>query len=92
MAKQRKQVKVSLVRIMKVIELLDEFKEYEAIESLSKNLASMLGYELSDSEIEDYSNWYLLEEAEELGYDKENYDESMSILENFRKEYCQKDA
>jgi hypothetical protein len=92
MAKQRKQVKVSLVRIMKVIELLDEFKEYEVIESLSKNLASMLGYELSDSEIEDYSNWYLLEEAEELGYDKENYDESMSILENFRKEYCQKDA
>lgn len=92
MAKQRKQVKVSLVRIMKVIELLDEFKEYEAIEGLSKNLASMLAYELSDSEIEDYSNWYLSEEAEELGYDKENYDESMSILENFRKEYCQKVA
>jgi hypothetical protein len=77
---------------MKVIELLDEFKEYEAIEGLSKNLASMLAYELSDSEIEDYSNWYLSEEAEELGYDKENYDESMSILENFRKEYCQKVA
>jgi hypothetical protein len=90
MAKQRKQVKVSLVKIMKIIELLSEFSDYEGLEDIHKKIAGMLRYELNDSEIEEYSNWYLSREADELGYDKDNYDNAISILENFRKEYCQK--
>lgn len=89
MTKQRKQVKVSLVKIMKVIELLDDFKDYEGLEDINKSLASMLGYNLTNSEIEEYSNWYLSKEADDLGFDKENYDTAISILENFRKQYCQ---
>ena len=34
----------------------------------------MLGHELELSEIEDYSSWYLTDDADALGYDKHNYD------------------
>jgi hypothetical protein len=89
MKRQRKQVKVSLVKILKIIELIDEFKDYQISDEINKNISAMLGHELQESEIEDYSSWYLSENADILGYDKQNYENAISILENFRKEYCQ---
>ena len=88
MTKQRKQMKVSLFKILKIVELLDEFKDYQVSDEIYKNIATMLGHELQNSEIEDYSIWYLSEDADVMGYDKENYENAISILENFRKEYC----
>jgi hypothetical protein len=88
MTKQRKQMKVSLFKILKIIELLDEFKDYQISEEIYKNIASILGHELKNSEIEDYSIWYLSEDADVMGYDKQNYENAISILENFRKDYC----
>ena len=86
MTKQRKQMKVSLFKILKIIELLDEFKDYQISEEIYKNIASILGHELKNSEIEDYSIWYLSEDADVMGYDKQNYENAISILENFRKD------
>ena len=91
MMKQRKQLKVSLTKILKVIELTDEFKDYEVIEDIYARLSGMLKHILTDSEIEEFAEWYLSEEAEEMGYDKDNYDNAKNILENFRKKYCKQE-
>lgn len=88
MLKQRKQIKVSLTKVLKVVEMIETFKEYEIFEEINTKLASMIQYNLTDSEIEEFANWYLSEEAEDLGYDKEHYDSAKEILEKFRINYC----
>lgn len=88
MIKQRKQVKISLTKVLKIIEFMEAFKEDEAAEDIYLKLAAMLNFKLTDSEIEEFANWYLSKEANEIGYDKDNYDNAKDILESFRFIYC----
>jgi len=88
MIKQRKQIKVSLTKILKIVESVEVFKEYEITENIYNLLARSIRHQLTDSEIEDFAGWYLSEEAGELGYDKEHYDSAKEILESFRENYC----
>lgn len=90
MIKQRKQIKVSLTKILKIIEFVDAFKDYDEAEDVNSILGRMIKFELTDSEIEEFAGWYLTEEANELGYDKEHYDSAKEILEKFRNNYCKK--
>lgn len=88
MTKQRKQVRVSLNKILKSIEMMEGLKDYEITEEILSKLAAMLDHKLMDSEIEDFANWYFSNEASDLGFDKEHYDSAKEILEKFRENYC----
>ena len=88
MLKQRKQLKVSITKLLKIVELLYPLKEYDAVDEIYIRIASALKHQLLNSEIEDFAAWYLSGDAEGMGYDKEHYDEAISVLESFKKDYC----
>jgi hypothetical protein len=43
---------------------------------------------VSDEEIAEYANYYLTEEAEDRGYGREDYDNSIRVLKDWRDKYC----
>lgn len=88
MLKQRKQIKVTITKLLKIIELLYKHKDYDHVDEIYKRIASGLKYQLLDSEIEEFAAWYLSEDAENMGYDKEHYEDAKTILEYFVKNYC----
>ena len=84
----RKTLKVEMKRILYLIErsVRDDFDT----DAFSKQMAKSLDNKLSDQEIETYCTFYLSEEGEDMGFTKEDYEESKAILEEFRELYLPK--
>lgn len=89
MLKQRKEIKVTITKLLKIVELLSQVKDHDdAIDDVYKRVAAALKYKILPSEIEEFAGWYLTEDAENMGYDKSHYDDAILILEDFSKNYC----
>lgn len=79
------------VQVFDILKLIDEaiFYEHDS-DNFYKGAAKLLAYKLSDEEIDAYCLWYLSIDGELEGYDKRDYEEAKSRLEEFRRLFCRK--
>ena len=51
-------------------------------------MAEMLGFELSNEEIDAHVDWYSTDEAAAHGYEEDDEDEALQALTEWRDKYC----
>lgn len=74
--------------VLSFVDCLDYDDYSDLLDEVLTFAAEMLDFKLTNDEIESYASWYLTVDAEEQGYSKENYDETVIKLQDFAKDYC----
>jgi hypothetical protein len=77
------------IQVFDLLKLVDEAILYEHDSDVFyAGIAKLLSHKLSNEEIEAYCSWYVSIEGDIEGYDKQDYEEAKSRLEEFRELFC----